>query len=429
MADNSVSLRRNGRFQLLLNASLVSMVGSRLTSIAYPMIVLYLTRSPVMAGIAVFAATMPSIFVYLPAGALVDRWNPRRTMVVSESLRGLAIGVVVFLLLSHHPFVWLIIVMAVAEEILEVFSMLAERRVVRVLVRPEQVSKAQVSIEARTHVVVLVGRAFGSLLFEAGHVFPFLADALSFVCSIASILGIGRNPKFKADTLEQDRVLGSAVRKGLAWVKKDPFARGAISVSGGVTFISQALIIVFLSEASARRISSTDIGIVLAAPGLGGIIGAVTAPRLKIFASRSRVKFQPLAWLIVLVILWLTRGSIPGMAITMLTFGLVGSLGNVELETYLVREVPQGMLARVTSVEMLLSFGACALGPLLGGCLVEKFGVITSVGVLCFLAFGCLLLAFRMPPLPNHSSVPERPSADVPATAPQPEPTSQPVNA
>jgi hypothetical protein len=64
--------------------SYVSMFGSRITTIACPLLALYLTNSPVDAGIA-FAATVPSVFVYLPAGALVEHWDPRRTLLACES--------------------------------------------------------------------------------------------------------------------------------------------------------------------------------------------------------------------------------------------------------------------------------------------------------------------------------------------------------
>ena len=72
------------------------MLGSHVTTIAYPLLVLRLTGSPFTAGCAVFAATAPSMFAYIPAGALVDRWSrrwgPRRVMLLSEFGRGVAIG-------------------------------------------------------------------------------------------------------------------------------------------------------------------------------------------------------------------------------------------------------------------------------------------------------------------------------------------------
>ena len=49
------------------------MLGSHVTTIAYPLLVLRLTGSPFTAGCVAFAATAPGILVHIPAGALADR--------------------------------------------------------------------------------------------------------------------------------------------------------------------------------------------------------------------------------------------------------------------------------------------------------------------------------------------------------------------
>jgi MFS family permease len=58
----------------------VSTVGTRITGVAYPLLVLALTHSPAKAGIVGFAQSLPYMLFYLPAGALVDRWNRKRVM-------------------------------------------------------------------------------------------------------------------------------------------------------------------------------------------------------------------------------------------------------------------------------------------------------------------------------------------------------------
>jgi MFS family permease len=214
------------------------MLGSRLTTIAYPMLVLYLTGSPAAAGFAVFAATAPSILVYIPAGALVDRWDPRRTMLVTESLRGVAIATVVCSLAFHRPSVSLIIVLAITEEILEVFALLAERRYVSALVEPGDASSALVRMETRTHVVVAAGRPLGGLLFELRPIFPFLADVLSFVISVGMLLGIRKKRTIRAAQVSRSQLM-KEVRTGFRWLCGDPFARIAIPLAACMTLISR----------------------------------------------------------------------------------------------------------------------------------------------------------------------------------------------
>jgi hypothetical protein len=82
--------RFTANFRLLMGGSFVSMLGSRVSSIACPLLVLALTGSAADAGRASFATLAPSVLAYLPAGALlIDRWDPRKVMLRSEMGRGL----------------------------------------------------------------------------------------------------------------------------------------------------------------------------------------------------------------------------------------------------------------------------------------------------------------------------------------------------
>ena len=108
-------------------------------------------------------------------------------MLVSESGRGVAITTVAVVVALGRPSIILLALLAVIEESLEVFSMLAERRYVRSLVDPGQVPSALVRSEARTHLVVLIGRPLGGLLFGLSRILPFALDVFSFVY-IAGVL-------------------------------------------------------------------------------------------------------------------------------------------------------------------------------------------------------------------------------------------------
>jgi MFS family permease len=401
MPRKNASFRCTNAFQLLMGGSSVSMLGSRVTTIAYPMLVLYLTRSPAVAGLAVFAATAPSILVYIPAGALVDRWDPRRTMLVSESGRGIAIATVVLLLVLHRPSVPLIISMAIMEEILEVFAMLAERRYVRALVEPRHTSSALVQMETRTHVVVLAGRPVGGLLFELSPILPFLADAISFIVSVSALLGI-RNKQIGPPAQVSRTQLIREVRAGINWLRVDRFSRNATLLWACMTIISQALIMIFLAEAHSRQLSSATIGIVLAASGLGGAFGALAGSKLPVLGKQSRIKIQPYIWSVALLTLAISRPSwqIPCMVLVMIVLGFTGAMGNVELDTYLNQRVPEGMLARVTSIGRLMSFSACAIGPILGGILIERYSVKPAVFFLFVMTLAIAVLSIRVPAIP-----------------------------
>ena len=400
------SIAGNQTFRRLLGASSVSMLGSHVTTIAYPLLVLRLTGSPFTAGCAVFAATAPSMFAYVPAGALVDRWSrrwgPRRVMLMSELGRGVAIGTVALTLAFGKPMVWLLIAVAVIEGVLEVVSGLAERSCVGSIVRRDQVSSALARTEAKTHVVLVAGRPLGGLLFGFGAIFPFLADAASFIYSVLVLFRIrdaelaGNAVGAPRESPPKDSLL-TEIREGLHWIHEDKFARMTILSFSVGTLIFQALIMVFLGEAHSRQLSALAIGMVLAASGVGGALGSVAAKRLLPRVGYHWVLIQMSIWVIGFAFLILPAGrQFLFTAIIMAILGLTGALGNIALDSHLM-QANQEMLARVTSVSRLASFAAFAIGPITGGVLVQEFGAQRAMFYLFFFTPVMLLLALFTP--------------------------------
>jgi len=376
------------------------MLGSHVTTIAYPLLVLRLTGSPFTAGCAAFAATAPSVLVYIPAGALVDRWDPRRAMLLSELGRGLAIASVAVTLAIGKPIVTLLIAVAVIEGVLEVFSGLAERRYIGSFVEPGQARSALAGMEARTHVVLVAGRPLGGLLFGIEPILPFLADVASFVYSVFTLSKIGDaksrwKPLTPARRPTSDGSLINQIRQGLQWIRDDKFARMAMLSYSTGTLIFQALIMVFLVDAHNLHFPPLGIGTVLAASGVGGALGSVAASRLLPRISYPWIQIQAWIWIAGFCFIALPIGRhFIYIAMIMAVLGFTGALGNISLDTHLMQNVDKEMLARVTSVGRLASFAACAIGPFLGGALAQGLGVPTAMS--CLFLFTPLLLVLSV---------------------------------
>jgi MFS family permease len=364
-----------------MTGSYVSMFGSRITTIACPLLALYLTNSPVAAGIVAFAATVPSVVVYLPAGALVDHWDPRRTLLMCESGRGVVIATITATLAVGKLNIPLLIPLVIAEEILEVFSTLADQRCVRSLVPSEQASSAQACIETRTHAVMLTGRPAGVFLFSLAPLLPFLTDALSFVISVITVIRFRGRQASTAPTIQvswqrQLKPLADDISQGWKWLFRDRYARAAITLSAAPTIIAQALIMVFLAQAHTDRLSPGMVGLVLAAGGGGGVLGAIIASRWPPQPKKiSLILIQMLIWAVAFALLAATdRQQFLLLAIVMAVLSLSGALGNIEVGAYLIRNVHENMLARVTSILRLMNISAYAVGPVLGGALIQWYG-------------------------------------------------------
>lgn len=387
-------------FRLLMLGSSISMLGTRISMVAFPLLILRISNSPFIAGLSTFASIVPSMLAYVPAGALVDRWNPRRVMLTSELLRGLSVASVVFALMIYgmHVNIWFLMFAMTAEEILEIFSALADRRYMSRVMERDKIDSQQASIEVRTHASVLAGRPIGPFLFSINLFFPFLADAVSFIASVVALLLVRRvdEPPREARRLRFAEIIWG-VGQGFRWLKNDRRSWLTVLLMSMTSMVAQALILMFLVDAHSKQFSTFAIGVVLAASGVGGAVGSFCSKIIPTAVRSFWLPIQMYAWGAVFLTLAVTGGQsfwLSATAMSIMSF--TGAIGNVEFGAYIVRNVDDDMIAKISGIGQTVTIGACALGPILGGYAIQRLHVHTTMWILfcivALLALASLLL-------------------------------------
>jgi predicted MFS family arabinose efflux permease len=381
-------LRFNREFQLLWSGQAISVLGSRVSAIAYPLLVLAMTGSPASAGLVGFLGTLPYILLQLPAGAVVDRVNRRRLMIVCDVGRLLALGSIPLVALAGRLTLIQIVAVAFVEGSLFVFFRLGEVSAVRKLVDPEHYPAALSQNEARIRAANLLGTPIGGTLFDLGRTVPFLADALSYLVSLVTLLLI-RSPFEEERTGERRHVLAE-IREGIRWLRGQPYiliVNLAASVSNA---LFQIVVLVVIVAEQRRGASASLIGLVLAGFGLGGLAGSLAGGWL---ARRLR----PTTVVMVTIWLWPVLTPLVGLVgnpiVLVAVLGalsFMGAVWNISANTIYFRLVPDHLIGRVSSVGALTSFGALPLGSLLGGVMIQAFGA-AAAGLVA--GAGMLLLA------------------------------------
>src|SRR6266446_6511365 len=270
------ALWRNRDYLLLWSGQTVSSIGSGVSQLAFPLLVLALTHSPAQAGIAGALRTLPYFIFTLPGGALIDRWNRKWVMILCDSGRALSLASIpVALALGHLTIAQLYLVSAI-EGTLFVFFNIAEAACLPRVVPKEQLPAATAQNMATDGVTQLVGPSLGGALFTAGRMLPFLADAISYAVSVCSLFFI--RVKFQKERVAARRKLWVEIREGLAWLWHHPLIRFIAILTGGYNLISSGFILIIIVLAQRQHASSFVIGLIFAIGGIGGIIGAVAAP-------------------------------------------------------------------------------------------------------------------------------------------------------
>jgi len=137
------------------------------------------------------------------------------------------------------------------------------------------------------------------------------------------------------------------------------------------------------------------IGVILAASGVGGVAGSMVAGWLPREARKRWLQIQMCAWSAALAFLAISGGqSVLWIAGAMIVLGFTGAIGNVKFGTYLVQNVSDNMIAKVTSIGQVMAIGACALGPALGGAAMQRYGIQGAVFLLFLVALSLVFTSF-----------------------------------
>jgi predicted MFS family arabinose efflux permease len=372
------SLYRNRDFTLLFAGQLVSVVGSRMSLVAFPLLVLALTGSPGKAGLSGFFATLPYLLWHLPAGVLVDRLDRKTVMICSEATRGLAFASLVIADLLGMLTFGQILVVAFIEGTGFVFFSIAEMAALPNLVSKSELPLALGQIEARTRAASLAGQPLGGFLFAMGRTVPFLADALSYLISTVCLLFIRRPMQQIKATKRMDR----AIVEGVTFLWRQRFLRLVTVLVSGTNLLVQAVILLTIVLARERGASPAMVGGILGVVGASALIGSFAAPWLqRTLPARTVVIGSIWIWVAVLP-LFAVDG--PPLALG-LFFGAAAffvPVSNVVYGNYELRLTPNELFGRVRAVIMLVAWGSLPLGSLVGGMLLETVGTTGTIWVL-----------------------------------------------
>jgi len=381
----STPLRANRDFQLLWAGQAVSVLGSRVSQIAYPLLVLAMTGSPATAGVVGFIGTLPYILFQLPAGALMDRVDRRRWMIACDVIRLVALGSVPLAAYLGALTIGQLTAVAFIEGTMFVFFRLGEVSAIRIVVPSEQYPAALSQNEARLRAATLLGNPIGGFLFDVGKTVPFLADAVSYAVSLVTLLLI-RVPFEEPRTEERHHVLAE-IKEGIHWLLGQHYIL-IVNLAASVTnaFFQIVILVVIVAERN-RGASATLIGIALGGFGVGGVIGSVAGGWIS-QRTRSNLVVMSTLWLWAALIPLVGIVSNPILLVVLLgSAGMMGAVWNVSTGTIYLRLIPDRLMARVSSVGSLTAFGALPIGALLAGLLVQNYGpattgVITGAGML-----------------------------------------------
>jgi MFS family permease len=390
----SRSLWRNRDFLLLWNGQTISTLGTNISTLALPLLVLALTHSPAQAGLLTATRLLPYLLFSLPAGALLDRWNRKSVMIGCDLVRWLALGSVpLAFALGHLTLIHLYLV-AFVEGTAYVFFSLAQIAALPQVVSSAHLPQAYALDTTTEYIGTLLGPGLGGFLIglvplvALGASLAYLADSFSYLVSLVSLLFIRVSFQLKR-TASSRYALRKEIAEGLRFLWQRPLLRTMVVLTMTVNFLlSPVTLVVIVLVQGSLHIDVRTLGIILSAGGIGGVLGGVIAPWI-----RTRIRFgqaiigSVIIWSIATLLLALASSPLllaVGVGVTSLMWPIYG----VILVSYRLSITPDNLQGRVNSAFRFLSYGSEPLGTALGGLLLIPLG---PRSVLALIAAGLVL--------------------------------------
>ncbi|MDX1469456.1 MAG: MFS transporter [Acidimicrobiia bacterium] len=354
------------RFDKLSIAAGISNVGDGVMGAAFPLFVASLTRDPVLVAAATFVSRLPWFLFALLSGALVDRLDRKKVMVVTDVLRAIGIGILALGVWTGDAGLIAVYVIGFGLGVAETFFDTSAEALTPNLVDDSQLPQANGRLQALEFVGgSLAGPPIGAFLFALAAALPFVVDSFSFL--VAALLIAVIPGGFKTERSSESTILED-IKEGIGWLWRQRVLRSLVVMAGVINLIAFGVLAIFVLYAQdILGVDEVGYGLLISAIGLGGLVGAFVSPRIVRWIGPGNTLRSVLAFSGILSLAFVIVSSPLVAGALMLFFGFVITGWNVVSVSLRQSLTPDGLRARVAGSARLLAWGTQPLGALIGG--------------------------------------------------------------
>jgi MFS family permease len=380
-ATTPLPLSRNRDFKVVLTSQGVSALGDAVTFTALPLLVLALTGSGLAMGIVGALQTIPDLVFGMVAGALADRTDRRRMMLLADLGRAALTALIPLSVLLNGPTMVVVLLVAAPMSVLRSLFLAGYTASVPALVGRSQVARANSIFESIYSLGYIVGPAIAGFLSAAIGPGPTLAiDAVSFGFSGIALAAVRRELRAPIDRPTAGIV--ADIREGIEYILGHPLLRSMI-LFWGLMSITLAPLVTALAVHVTRDLGYEDsiLGLLLTAYGIGTVTGALVTARL----TRRRIWPFLIGGSATTGVLLLALSVVSSVPIMLGVAVVAGVAQSMVLLTYITARTahsPDVLLGRVGSTARTISLGLQPLGLLAGGALIDLTNGSTTIATM-----------------------------------------------
>jgi MFS family permease len=367
-------------FRLFWSGQLVSLVGTWMQSVGQSWLVLELTGSPLRLGLIGALQFGPILLFSFLAGAISDRVRKRRMLLATQSALMLQAFTLAALVWSGHVQFWHVATLAALYGFANTLDIPSRQSFVAHLVPRGDLMNAIALNSAVFNGARVVGPAVAGLLVARyGTAVAFLLNGLSFLAVLAA-LGAIRNE----GAPRRGRGLGmrAEIAEGVRYAAGTPHVALVLSLLLVVSlFVVNMNVLVPLIARDVLHEGAHGFGLLMAALGVGALIGALAVAALRIGRPPLPMVVAPAMAAAVLLLLLSTARHFGLTAVLLGTMGFAQIVFMTSCNSTVQITVPDELRGRVMGLYAQVFAGMAPLGGLFVGTVAEYWGVSRACAV------------------------------------------------
>jgi predicted MFS family arabinose efflux permease len=371
----TVAPERLGRpFRWLFSASFLNNLGDGVTIAAGPLLVASLTRDPFLVSLAVLSEYLPFLLFGIPGGAVADRVDRKRMVVLANLSRAFLLAVIVYTIVTGSVTIAIVLIALFLMATAEVFADSASSTLLPRLVDRADLGLANARMQGSELLTNrLVGPPIGAFLFAVGMALPFATNAVCF--AFGAIL-ISRISATRAERTSPPTSFLADIADGVRWLLHHPPMRTlALTILVFNVTFGAAWSVLVLYASDRLGMGPVGFGLLTTAQAVGGVVGTLLYGRLeRRFSLADIMRVGLIIETLTHLVLALTTS--PAVALVMLViFGGHAFVWGTTSTVVRQRAVPDELMGRVGGVYRVCIMGGIIIGTPLGGLLASAYGL------------------------------------------------------
>ena len=360
-------------FSRIWSASLITNLVDGVLRLAAPLLAVSLTEDPILIGALTALGLLPWLFFAIPIGAIVDRVDRRKALVLGNSLRAAIALFIAFAVSQGFINIWLLLISVFFFGICEVLVDTTSQAVLPQILDKSNYERGNSRLQISEVIVSqFAGAPLSGLLYAVSIALPFFFSTTGFILAGLLILLFPFereiNARKEGEVGQAKLGLKGDIKFALNYLFQDKQIFSIVVITTLLGFfysLSNAIAPLFILKE--LKVSPALFGVFFAIQGVGALAGSIAAPMVSKYLGRGKALAINVFFASLLVIfIGLSPNAYFFVAVSVL-IGFTISVWNILLMSLYQSLIPPELYGRIHGARRTIVWGLMPIGAIIGG--------------------------------------------------------------